>query len=146
MGCLVRPGFTPDLYPYPPPHVTSPKETVRIFAVALPDRASFAVAAHVRLVAVPLMDLFAGGAGGWGAGPAAVPLLVSRFRFALSTPAPRVVAPAPPPAGPEFGPPKTVAAAAAAAEDAPLAIEESKEEAEKEETAQEEENDDDQTS
>ena len=121
--------------------MTSPKEVVRIFAVALPDRASFAVAAHVRLVAVPLMDLFAGGAGGWGAGPAAVPLLASRFRLALSTPAPRVVAPAPPPAGPEFGPPKTVVAVAAAAEEGPLAIEEAKEEEAEEREEEEEEND-----
>lgn len=101
--------------------MTSPKEVVRVFTVALPARAAFAVAGHVRLVAVPLMDLFAGGAASWGAAVGAVPLFVSRFRLALSTPPPRVVAPPPPPAGPEFGPPKP--AVVAAAGDAPLAIE-----------------------
>lgn len=132
VATLTRPGFSPDFYPYAPPHVTNPAETLKLFAVALPDRLAFAVAGHVRLVAVPLMDLFGGGPPRWGAPAASIPLAVARLRLSLAVPAVREAVPAPGPAGTELGagraapalaaPPAAAAPAAAAAiEAAPAA-------------------------
>eukprot|EP00727_Mastigamoeba_balamuthi_P001204 m51a1_g11080 hypothetical protein (267) ;mRNA; f:574734-575612 len=53
-----RPNFDNYLYPYCPPHITRPKECRRMFIVPLPQRAAFAVPRNLKLLAIPLFDLY----------------------------------------------------------------------------------------
>lgn len=85
-GALFRPAFEPELYPYCPAHCTVPKEELSLRVVPLPERLSFAVPDGMRLVAVPLMELFAGGKERFGAAAAAAPTLLSRFALSLAHP------------------------------------------------------------
>lgn len=84
VGAWWRTGWETDagaaLYPYLPPHATRPKEALRLFLVALPERGFFAVPRDRRLVAVPLFELHDNPAR-YGPVLAAVPAMLSRFRL-----------------------------------------------------------------
>eukprot|EP01094_Clydonella_sp_ATCC50884_P025857 TRINITY_DN6940_c0_g1_i1.p1 TRINITY_DN6940_c0_g1~~TRINITY_DN6940_c0_g1_i1.p1 ORF type:complete len:200 (+),score=50.47 TRINITY_DN6940_c0_g1_i1:168-767(+) len=75
-----RPHFDQTVYPYVPPHITSPKECRQVFLVPLPDKCYFAVPKNLKLLAVPLFDLYEN-AQRYGPVIAGLPQLLSRFNF-----------------------------------------------------------------
>lgn len=75
-----RPHFSEHMYPFAPAHVTHVKETLRIFAIQLPNTATFAVPKPNRLVALPLFELHDNTAR-YGAVLASVPTLLSRIQL-----------------------------------------------------------------
>lgn len=77
-----RPNFDGPLYPYAPPHVTRPKEQRRVFLIALPETAVFAVPRQLKLFAVPLFELF-DHVDKYGPIVASVPIAMSRFHLLL---------------------------------------------------------------
>ncbi|KAL7168540.1 hypothetical protein ACSBR2_038885 [Camellia fascicularis] len=46
------------MYPYCPPHITKPKECKKLFLVHLSEREYFAVPKNLKLLAVPLFELY----------------------------------------------------------------------------------------
>ncbi|KAK9103870.1 hypothetical protein Sjap_021124 [Stephania japonica] len=46
------------MYPYCPPHITKPKECKKLFLVHLSEREYFAVRKNLKLLAVPLFELY----------------------------------------------------------------------------------------
>lgn len=48
----------PPQYPYVPAHITAPKEQKKIFLVLLQEFAQFAVPSNLKLLAVPLFELY----------------------------------------------------------------------------------------
>ena len=89
-----RPNFEPHMYPYVPAHVTKPKECRKVFAIRLPEKMVFAVPRNLKLLAVPLFDLF-DNAARYGPLISSIPHLASRLEF---TYAGSVANPLPPPA------------------------------------------------
>jgi cleavage and polyadenylation specificity factor subunit 5 len=77
-----RTGWDAALYPYVPAHVTRPKEALRLFFVALPEKGFFGVPRDRRLVAVPLFELH-DNPSRYGPLLAALPAMLSRFRVNL---------------------------------------------------------------
>ncbi|KAG5538419.1 hypothetical protein RHGRI_019112 [Rhododendron griersonianum] len=53
-----RPNFETIMYPYCPPHITKPKECKKLFVVHLSEREYFAVPKNLKLLAVPLFELY----------------------------------------------------------------------------------------
>ncbi|KAI7731943.1 hypothetical protein M8C21_008955, partial [Ambrosia artemisiifolia] len=53
-----RPNFETMMYPYCPPHITKPKECKKLFVVHLSEREYFAVPKNLKLLAVPLFELY----------------------------------------------------------------------------------------
>ncbi|KAG1355098.1 hypothetical protein COCNU_07G012100 [Cocos nucifera] len=53
-----RPNFETVMYPYCPPHITKPKECKKLFLVHLSEREYFAVPKNLKLLAVPLFELY----------------------------------------------------------------------------------------
>ncbi|KAH9325519.1 hypothetical protein KI387_005697, partial [Taxus chinensis] len=53
-----RPNFETLMYPYCPPHITKPKECKKLFLVHLSEREYFAVPKNLKLLAVPLFELY----------------------------------------------------------------------------------------
>mmetsp|Transcript_81126 Transcript_81126/g.185773 ORF Transcript_81126/g.185773 Transcript_81126/m.185773 type:complete len:160 (+) Transcript_81126:116-595(+) len=82
LGQWWRPNFDDKIYPYLPPHVTRPKECIKLYQVALPSKCVFGVPPGTRLVAVPLFELVGQG-GIYPPHIAALPSLVSRFNMAV---------------------------------------------------------------
>ncbi|KAK9865070.1 hypothetical protein WJX84_006898 [Apatococcus fuscideae] len=83
IGMFWRPNFEEHLYPYLPAHITRPKEAKRLFMVHLPDRAYFAVPKNLNLKAIPLFELYSNQVL-YGSLLAALPQMVSRYRFNLA--------------------------------------------------------------
>jgi cleavage and polyadenylation specificity factor subunit 5 len=77
-----RTSFEPQMYPYLPAHITKPKEESRIFIAHLPEKCYFAVPKNLKLLAVPLFELY-GNPGKYGAEIASIPHLLSRYRLNL---------------------------------------------------------------
>jgi len=75
-----RPNFENHHYPYLVPHITSPKEMKKVFLVQLPPQCSFAVPKNLKLIAVPLFELYEN-VGRFGNIMANIPLILSRFAF-----------------------------------------------------------------
>lgn len=67
-------------YPYVPPHITKPKEQKKIFLVLLQERAQFAVPQNLKLLAVPLFELY-DNPGRYGPVVSMLPQGLSRFTF-----------------------------------------------------------------
>ncbi|KAL4858339.1 Insulin-degrading enzyme-like 1 [Chlorella vulgaris] len=82
LGCWWRPNFENMMYPYCPPHIARPKEQRRIFLVALPERCYLSVPKNMRLVAVPLFEVYDNIAR-YGPVISAIPALLSRFNLSL---------------------------------------------------------------
>eukprot|EP00494_Astrolonche_serrata_P014941 UN15083 len=53
-----RPNFETVMYPYMPPHLTKPKEIRKQFLVPLPEKCVLAVPKNLKLLAVPLFELY----------------------------------------------------------------------------------------
>ncbi|CAJ0830217.1 12816_t:CDS:2 [Entrophospora sp. SA101] len=67
-------------YPYTPAHVTKPKEQKKIFFVNLPEKKILSVPRNMKLLAVPLFELY-DNAQRYGPQLSAIPHLLSRFNF-----------------------------------------------------------------
>lgn len=57
-GMWWRPNFEQYLYPYCPAHITKPKECKKVFLIPLPEREHFCVPRNLRIIAVPLFELY----------------------------------------------------------------------------------------
>jgi len=77
-----RTTYEPQMYPYLPAHITKPKEEHKIFIAHLPEKCYFAVPKNLKLLAVPLFELY-GNPDKYGAEIASIPHLLSRYRFNL---------------------------------------------------------------
>jgi cleavage and polyadenylation specificity factor subunit 5 len=73
-----RPNYEALMYPYVPPHVTRPKEQRNVYLVHLEPDVTFTVPRHMRVVAVPLFELY-DNAAKYGSVIAGVPHMVSRL-------------------------------------------------------------------
>lgn len=71
------------MYPYVPPHITKPKEQRKIYLVQLPEQCAFAVPKNMKLLAVPLMELY-GNAARYGPIISSVPHLLSQVNLQLN--------------------------------------------------------------
>ncbi|ORY06963.1 cleavage and polyadenylation specificity factor, 25 kDa subunit [Basidiobolus meristosporus CBS 931.73] len=78
-----RPNFETFMYPYVPAHVSKPKEQKKIFVVHLPEKKVLSVPKNMKLLAVPLFELYDNSAR-YGPQLSAIPHLLSRFNFVYS--------------------------------------------------------------
>eukprot|EP00850_Spirogloea_muscicola_P003359 SM000013S26528 [mRNA] locus=s13:793102:795148:- [translate_table: standard] len=79
-----RPNFETLMYPYCPPHITKAKECKKLFVVHLPERHYFAVPKNLKLLAVPLFELY-DNVQRYGPVISAIPQQLSRFNFKCIT-------------------------------------------------------------
>ncbi|XP_077225875.1 pre-mRNA cleavage factor Im 25 kDa subunit 2-like [Tasmannia lanceolata] len=75
-----RPNFETTMYPYCPPHITKPKECKKLFLVHLSEREYFAVPKNLKLLAVPLFELY-DNVQRYGPVISTIPQQLSRFQF-----------------------------------------------------------------
>lgn len=75
-----RPNFETMMYPYCPPHITKPKECKRLFIVHLSEKEYFAVPKNLKLLAVPLFELY-DNVQRYGPVISTIPQQLSRFHF-----------------------------------------------------------------
>ncbi|KAG8066765.1 hypothetical protein GUJ93_ZPchr0004g38208 [Zizania palustris] len=75
-----RPNFETVMYPYCPPHITKPKECKKLFIVHLSEREYFAVPRNLKLLAVPLFELY-DNVQRYGPVISTIPQQLSRFQF-----------------------------------------------------------------
>jgi cleavage and polyadenylation specificity factor subunit 5 len=75
-----RPNFETLLYPYSPPHITKPKECKKLFVVPLSEKQYFAVPKNLKLLAVPLFELY-DNVQRYGPVISAIPQQLSKFNF-----------------------------------------------------------------
>mmetsp|Transcript_2119 Transcript_2119/g.7682 ORF Transcript_2119/g.7682 Transcript_2119/m.7682 type:complete len:197 (+) Transcript_2119:237-827(+) len=80
VGSFYRPNFEQVVYPYLPAHITRPKETKKVYMVRLPESCYFAVPSNLKLLAVPLFELY-DNAARYGPIIAGLPLMLSKFQF-----------------------------------------------------------------
>jgi cleavage and polyadenylation specificity factor subunit 5 len=80
VGCFYRPNFENLTYPYLPPHITKPKEIKTLYMVNLPESCFFAVPSNLKLIAVPLFELY-DKVDKYGPLIAGLPSMLSRFQF-----------------------------------------------------------------
>lgn len=86
-----RPNFEVYMYPYIPPHITRPKECKKMYIVQLPEKRSLFVPRNMKLVAVPLFELYTNHQK-YGNQAASIPLYLSRYNFEMVDSEGRVVA------------------------------------------------------
>ncbi|GAA5850207.1 hypothetical protein JCM8547_001042 [Rhodosporidiobolus lusitaniae] len=77
-----RPNFETFMYPYIPAHSTRPKELKTWYMVQMPERQVLTVPKNMKLVALPLFELY-DNAVRYGPQLAAVPHLLSRNNFII---------------------------------------------------------------
>ncbi|EJT98257.1 cleavage and polyadenylation specific factor 5 [Dacryopinax primogenitus] len=77
-----RPNFETFMYPFIPAHVTKPKECKKMFLVQLPEKKVMAVPKNMKLLAVPLFELYDNSAR-YGPQLSAIPHLLSRYNFVM---------------------------------------------------------------
>ncbi|GAA6032804.1 hypothetical protein JCM8097_000800 [Rhodosporidiobolus ruineniae] len=75
-----RPNFETFMYPYVPAHITKPKELKTWYAVQLPERQVLTVPKNMKIVALPLFELY-DNAVRYGPQLAAIPHILSRINF-----------------------------------------------------------------
>uniref|UniRef100_M4D1V7 Pre-mRNA cleavage factor Im 25 kDa subunit n=1 Tax=Brassica campestris TaxID=3711 RepID=M4D1V7_BRACM len=75
-----RPNFETMMYPYCPPHITKPKECKRLYIVHLSEKEYFAVPKNLKLLAVPLFELY-DNVQRYGPVISTIPQQLSRFHF-----------------------------------------------------------------
>ncbi|ODQ63485.1 cleavage and polyadenylation specific factor 5 [Nadsonia fulvescens var. elongata DSM 6958] len=75
-----RPNFETFMYPFIPPHITRPKECKKIYLVNLPNKKVLSVPKNMKLLAVPLFELY-DNSNRYGGQLAAIPQYLSRFNF-----------------------------------------------------------------
>ncbi|PFH33866.1 putative mrna cleavage factor family protein [Besnoitia besnoiti] len=81
LGEWWRPELDEEPLPFLPPHVTRPKERIRLYQVQLPQKCSFRLPPALSLAAIPLFDLLRPEIHGLAL--AGIPHMLSRFRFRL---------------------------------------------------------------
>eukprot|EP00271_Cylindrocystis_brebissonii_P016951 TRINITY_DN4202_c0_g1_i1.p1 TRINITY_DN4202_c0_g1~~TRINITY_DN4202_c0_g1_i1.p1 ORF type:complete len:198 (+),score=34.48 TRINITY_DN4202_c0_g1_i1:556-1149(+) len=79
-----RPNFENLFYPYCPPHITKPKEVKKLYVVGLPEKQYFAIPRNLKLLAVPLFDLF-DNVSRYGPVISSIPLHLSRVKLNFVT-------------------------------------------------------------
>ena len=79
VGCFYRPNFENLMYPYLPPHITKPKEIKTLYMVHLPSSCYFAVPSNLKLIAVPMFELY-DKIDKYGPLIAGLPSMLSRFQ------------------------------------------------------------------
>ncbi|CAN6666304.1 hypothetical protein TRVA0_038S00210 [Trichomonascus vanleenenianus] len=80
IGQWWRPNFETHLYPYIPPHCTRPKECKKVYLIRMPGRKVLSVPRNMKLIAVPLFELY-DNAARYGGQLASLPLHLSRFNM-----------------------------------------------------------------
>ncbi|KAL8667876.1 MAG: hypothetical protein Q9202_000341 [Teloschistes flavicans] len=75
-----RPNFETFMYPFLPAHVTRPKECKKLYFIQLPRSKVLSVPKNMKLLAVPLFELYDNTAR-YGPQLSAIPHLLSRYRF-----------------------------------------------------------------
>ncbi|KAG0748728.1 hypothetical protein G6F57_001162 [Rhizopus arrhizus] len=75
-----RPNYENYMYPYVPAHVTSPKEKKSLYIVHLPPNKVLSVPKNMKLLAVPLFELYDNSAR-YGAQLSTIAHLLSRYEF-----------------------------------------------------------------
>jgi len=83
LAMVWRPNFEPQMYPYVPPHITKPKECKKLFVVQLPEHCVFAVPRNMKLLAVPLFEMY-DNVQRYGSMISNIPHLLARFNFVCS--------------------------------------------------------------
>lgn len=86
-----RPNFETFMYPFIPPHVTRPKECKKLYFIQLPRSKVLSVPKNMKLLAVPLFELYDNIAR-YGPQLSAIPHLLSRYDFEFMNEAGDVVA------------------------------------------------------
>lgn len=75
-----RPNHETFLYPFLPAHCTRPKELKKLYMIHLPETKTLAVPKNMKLLAVPLFELYDNTAR-YGPQLSAIPHYLSRYRF-----------------------------------------------------------------
>ncbi|THC91493.1 hypothetical protein EYZ11_009050 [Aspergillus tanneri] len=75
-----RPNFETFMYPFLPGHVTRPKECKKLYFIQLPKKKVLSVPKNMKLLAVPLFELYDNTAR-YGPQLSAIPHLLSRYNF-----------------------------------------------------------------
>ncbi|KAK9451513.1 Cleavage/polyadenylation specificity factor subunit 5 [Limtongia smithiae] len=75
-----RPNFESFTYPFIPPHVTRPKECKKMYLITLPKHKVLSVPKNMKLLAVPLFELYDNSAR-YGSQLSAIPQYLSRYNF-----------------------------------------------------------------
>ncbi|KAI9766998.1 MAG: hypothetical protein M1840_005957 [Geoglossum simile] len=86
-----RPNFETFMYPFIPAHVTRPKECKKLYFIQLPRSKVLSVPKNMKLLAVPLFELYDNTAR-YGPQLSAIPHLLSRYNFEFVDEAGNVVA------------------------------------------------------
>lgn len=89
-----RPNFETFMYPFIPGHISRPKECKKLYFVQLPQSKVLCVPKNMRIVAVPLYELY-DNTNKYGPQLAAIPHLLSRFNFEFVDEEGKVVAQTP---------------------------------------------------
>lgn len=75
-----RPNFETFMYPYVPAHISKPKECKKLYMVTLPEKMVLSVPKNMKLLAIPLFELYDNSVR-YGPQLAALPHLLSRYNF-----------------------------------------------------------------
>lgn len=75
-----RPNFETFMYPFVPAHISKPKECKKLFVVQMPEKKVLAVPKNMKLLAIPLFELY-DNAARYGPQLSAIPHLLSRYNF-----------------------------------------------------------------
>jgi cleavage and polyadenylation specificity factor subunit 5 len=75
-----RPNHETFIYPFLPAHVSRPKELKKLYLIHLPETKLLSVPKNMKLLAVPLFELYDNTAR-YGAQLSAIPHYLSRYRF-----------------------------------------------------------------
>ena len=75
-----RPNHETFLYPYLPAHATRPKELKKLYLIHLPEKKTMAVPKNMKLLSVPLFELY-DNTMRYGPQLSAIPHYLSKYRF-----------------------------------------------------------------
>lgn len=75
-----RPNFETFMYPFIPGHVTRPRECKKLYLIQLPKTKVLSVPKNMKLLAVPLYELY-DNVQRYGPQLSAIPHLLSRYNF-----------------------------------------------------------------
>ncbi|KAK9480528.1 Cleavage/polyadenylation specificity factor subunit 5 [Lipomyces japonicus] len=75
-----RPNFETFMYPFIPPHVSRPKECKKLYLINLPKHKVLSVPKNMKLLAVPLFELY-DNSQRYGSQLSAIPQYLSRYNF-----------------------------------------------------------------
>ncbi|GKT87897.1 cleavage and polyadenylation specificity factor subunit 5 [Colletotrichum tofieldiae] len=101
-----RPNFETFMYPFVPAHVTRPKECKKLYFIQLPKSKVLSVPKNMKLLAVPLFELYDNTAR-YGPQLSAIPHLLSRYNFEFVDDNGNIVAATPGSSAPEGYVPRT---------------------------------------